>query len=311
MNQVKKQGQPTAITTWLRGHKRAAAEGIRMPLETPLSTFLTVITLAICFYLPLVMWLLWLNFSEIQKQWQQQGSIAVFVSENVDLQQLGLLQQELQERNLIEKVTLLRKDEIKQRLDSDPQLSTILGIIEEQALPHQLFLTPVPTANHDQLQRFVNGLILNPNIEYVSFDSEWFNQLKSLTNSFYYLMQASVLIFLIIVLVVLIYTIGTEVSRHQHEITLTQLLGATAAQIRRRFLYSGVYYGILAGMLALIFLFVSLWWVKQPIEELARNFATAISIRNILLQEGLFFFVITIAITWLGSRFALGNRLSQ
>lgn len=311
MNKVVKTIRPSKFMTWLRGHKRAISEGIKLPIETPISTLLTIVTLAICFYLPLILWLLWHNFSEIEKQWQQKGSIAVFVNETVDTNQLQLLQQELQEKKLIQSSAIIYKQDIKKQLKTDPQLANILGIIEEQSLPNQILLTPVPEATEKQLMRFINSLIVNPYIEYVSFDAEWFSQLKNLTLTFYYLMQTSIIVFLIIVLVILIHTIGNEVANHQKEIKLTQLLGATNPQIRRRFLYSGIYYGVAAGLLSLLFLYVSLWWVKKPIESLASNFSDFININSLNMDKALIFLCLTIFITWLGSRLALAHKLSR
>ncbi|KAA3646909.1 MAG: hypothetical protein DWP95_03220, partial [Proteobacteria bacterium] len=101
--------QPNALKRWYRGHGRALVGGWRMPMHTPYSSLFTVITLAICFYLPLLMWTLWQNFDGIQQQWQNQGSVAVFLKPNVGEQQRQALQQELSQKKLISEVTLVAK----------------------------------------------------------------------------------------------------------------------------------------------------------------------------------------------------------
>jgi cell division transport system permease protein len=294
---------------WLRGHRRAMSEGLMMPLQTPLSSLFTVITLAICFYLPLVMWTLWQNFTEVEQRWRGQGSVAVFLQKGLDANQLIALQHDLNERNLIIDVVLVDKQTIRENLNDDPQLNQIIDIIEAYELPDQLLLQPHPNATSEQLQTLVQNLQLRPDIDYVSFDADWFNQLKTLTQAFYYLMQASIVVFLIIVLVFLSHTIGSEVAAHKKEISLLKLLGATPGQIRRRFLYGGLYYGFLASVVSLLMLRITLWWMETPIAELSASFGQAISLRVPHLNESLVFVLLAILIAWMGARFSASSHI--
>ncbi|MCF6300009.1 MAG: permease-like cell division protein FtsX [Proteobacteria bacterium] len=302
---------PSRWATWYRGHLRAMAEGHQMPWMTPYSTVFTIITLAICFYLPLTMWVLWQNFAEVQDSWNKKGSIAVFLKSEVNEDNIKVLQQELLANKLIESTQIISKNEVYQQLSNDPQLTKIIDLIGSSQLPDQILLNPVATATNEQLINFTHTLQLYPVVEYVSFDSDWFTQLNSLTRAFYYLMQASIMVFLIIVLVVLSNTIGNEVSAHKKEINLTQLLGATAAQNRRRFLYGGVYYGFAAALLGLFLLKTTLWWIEQPIADLAESFGQEITIRTTSSQESLVFILLAIIITWFGSRISSASHIKQ
>jgi len=308
MNQLVKHN-PTAIMKWLRGHQRAMVEGVVMPLQTPLSSLFTVITLAICFYLPLVMWTLWQNFSEVEERWRGQGSIAVFLQKGLDASQLTSLQHDLNERNLIIDVVMVDNQTIRENLNNDPQLNQIIDIIEEHELPDQLLLQPHPNATTEQLQTLVQNLQLRPDIDYVSFDADWFNQLKTLTQAFYYLMQASIAVFLIIVLVFLSHTIGSEVAAHKKEISLLKLLGATPGQIRRRFLYGGLYYGLVASLVALLMMRLTIWWMESPIAELSRSFGQTIELRTPHTLEAMVFILLAILISWMGARFSASSHI--
>jgi len=301
--------KPSGVLKWLRGHQRAMLEGVLMPLQTPLSSLFTVITLAICFYLPLVMWTLWQNFTEVEDRWRGQGSVAVFLQKGLDANELTALQHDLNERKLITEVVMVDNQTIKDNLNDDPQLNQIIDIIDEYELPDQLLLQPHPNATSDQLQALVQALQLRPDIDYVSFDADWFNQLKTLTQAFYYLMQASIAVFLIIVLVFLSHTIGSEVSAHKKEISLLKMLGATPGQIRRRFLYGGLYYGLLAAVVALLMLQLTVWWMEVPIAELSRSFGQTIVLRTPHLDESVVFALLAILISWMGARFSASNHI--
>lgn len=310
MNQISKQA-PNAFVKWYRGHARAMTEGLKMPLHSPLSSLFTVITLAICFYLPLVMWTMWQNFSKVEQQWQGQGSVALFLRHGIDSNQLQALQNELNDRKLISDVSIVDNDTVKDNLNQDPQLKQIIDVIKSHELPDQILVKPHPNATSEQIQQLAQKLQLNPDIEYVSFDADWFNQLKTLTQAFYYLMQASIVVFLVIVLVFLSHSIGSEVASHKDEISLKKLLGANASQIRRRFLYGGIYYGFIAALLSIIFLKITVWWLETPIQELSQSFGQEVIIKTPHMMEMVWFVLIVMIIAWFGSRISSSNHIRQ
>ena len=308
MNQPVK-NTPSAFKRWYRGHLRALKEGLKMPLMAPLSSLFTIITLGICFYLPLVMWTLWQNFSEVEAQWQGQGSMAIFLKQGLDTSQIQALQHDLSDRKLIAEVTLVDNDTIKASLNNDPQLNQIIEVIKSHELPDQILLKPNPNATTEQLQSLAQKLQLQADIEYVSFDADWFNQLKTLTQAFYYLMQASIVVFLTIVFVFLSHSIGSEVAAHKGEISLKKLLGATAGQIRRRFLYGGIYYGLAAALVAMMLLSITLWWLQLPIQELSQSFGQTIQLRTPTSTEYFGFGAIAVGISWMGARISASNHI--
>ncbi len=303
--------QPNAFKRWYRGHGRAVLGGFRMPMQTPYSSVFTIITLAICFYLPLLMWTLWQNFDGVQQQWQNQGSVAVFLKPNVGEQQRQNLQQELSQKNLIVEVILVAKQNIKADLSDDPQLNQVIAVIDDYDLPDQLMLKPHKSATVEQLKSLAKQLQLHPDIDYVSFDADWYRQLQAVTQALYYLTQGSIVIFLTIVLVFLSHSIGNEIAAHKAEISLKKLLGAAPGQIRRRFLYSGVYYGVLAGLLAWLLLMLTLWWMKKPLMALTMSFGRAFEINVGSWSQWLIFIGLCAAITWLGARISSSGHIHK
>ncbi|WP_154222225.1 cell division protein FtsX [Marinicella rhabdoformis] len=301
--------KPHPFARWYRGHVRAIREGFLMPLQTPWSSLFTIITLGICFYLPLMMWTVWQNFDELEAQWQSKGSMAVFLKPGINADEMTAIQLDLNERNLISKSQVVQSNEIKSQLNKDPQLNKVIAIIEDQQLPDQILITPHPEATNEQLLELSQKLQLNPSIDYVSFDADWFNQLQTLTRAFFYMMQASVVVFLIIVLVFLSHSIGNEIANHKKEIALNKLLGAFPGQIRRRFLYGGIYYGIAASIFALLLLNSTLWWISKPIQELSASFGQQINIHSLDFSTAVLFLFMATTITWLGARFSASSHI--
>lgn len=302
---------PSTLKKWLRGHRRAAKEGLKIPLHNPYRSLFTVITLAICFYLPLLIWNLWQNFDQLEQQWQNKGSMMAFLKPQADQPQTTAVKQAIDAYPMVKHSQIINQQQIKQQLNKDPQLNKVMAMINDQDLPKQIIITAKPQADNQQLLQLSQQLQQHPQIDYVSFDQEWSKQLTAISLALYYLTQACVLIFLIIVTVFLSNSIANEIANNKKEITLNKLLGATPAQNRRRFLYSGIYYGLLASMIAVALLQITQWWLQKPIAQLSAGFGHSIQITTPAPTQLLIFMLLAIAIVWLATRFTAARHINS
>lgn len=307
----KKTKPPSAFKKWYRGHYRAAKEGLKIPLHNPYRSLFTVLTLAICFYLPLLIWNLWQNFDQLEQQWQNKGSMAVFLKPQSDRQQTLAVKQDIDGYAMVKSSQIIEQQQIKQQLSKDPQLNKVMAMINDQDLPDQIIITANPQATNQQLLTLSQQLQQHSQIDYVSFDQEWSKQLTAISLALYYLMQACILIFLIIVTVFLSNSIANEVANNKKEIALNKLLGATASQNRRRFLYSGIYYGLLASIIAVTLLQITQWWLQKPIAQLSAGFGHGIQITAPNALQLLLFTLIATTIVWLTTRLIATRHISS
>ena len=170
---IKSADKPSKVLKYLRGHKRALSEGFLMPWNTPLKSLMTILTLAICFYIPLFLWTLWLNYDELKQSWQAQGSIAIFLNNSVDLKEAGILLQEIKDNEVVSTALLINANEIKKQLNQDEQLATFMDLVSANDLPTQISIKMSDTSTVDDIEFFINQLSINPQIEYVSYDKQW------------------------------------------------------------------------------------------------------------------------------------------
>lgn len=309
---IRKSKAPSKLITYLRGHKRAVAEGFVMPWKQPVKSLLTILTLAICFYIPLFLWTLWLNYDELKGSWQEQGTIAIFIDGHVDLKQAGIFLQEIKEKQIIESARLIDSDDLKAELNKDKQLSQVIDLLTSQDLPKQILVKVRSETNLQMIELFVNNLSINPQVEYVSYDKQWITQLQALTDTLLQIARISALMFILIVMVILGNAIGNEITDHKNELRLLELIGASWAQVRRSFLYMGTFLGIYAGLIAVLFLSLSFWWLKDAIQLLVQNFGINITLHGLSFFQVSMVISITIVVTWVAARLALSTqRLNQ
>jgi cell division transport system permease protein len=309
---IKKAPQPNGLIKYLRGHKRAISEGVSMPWKQPIKSGMTVLTLAICFFIPLFLWTIWLNYDELKESWQQQGSIAVFLEGKMDLKEAGIFMQEIKEMPIVETVVLTDSNQVKKTLFEDAQFSQVIDLIQAEDFPKQISVKIKPDSAVEEVDDFVNNLSINPQVEYVSYDKQWLTQLEAITQTLLQMARISALMFLLIVMVILGNTIANEITDHKSELRLLELIGASDAQTRRSFLYMGVVLGIIAALLSMIFLSVSFYWLEDTVASLVQNFGINITLHGLSVMQIFSVLFAAILVTWLAARLSLSSaQLNQ
>ena len=86
------------------------------------------------------------------------------------------------------------------------------------------------------------------------------------------------------VLLVIGNTIRLEIQNRREEILVTKLIGATNAFVRRPFLYSGIWYGTLGGLIAWLLVETGFWLLAGPVAHLAGLYHSGFSLDTRALQ---------------------------
>ena len=108
------------------------------------------------------------------------------------------------------------------------------------------------------------------------------------------------------VLLVIANTIRLVLQNKQKEMTVYALLGATSAYIRRPYLYGGIFYGLLAGVVAISLANILFNQLFSIISDL--GFTGLISHHNLIRLDSIniiIFLVFASVLGWLGARMTL------
>ena len=89
------------------------------------------------------------------------------------------------------------------------------------------------------------------------------------------------------------------------------MLGATDGFIRRPFLYLGAWYGLAAGVLALIMLATAGLALQQPLSDLIASYGSTFRLQGPGWFGGLIVLGVALALGWLGAWLAVGHYLRQ
>jgi len=93
------------------------------------------------------------------------------------------------------------------------------------------------------------------------------------------------------------------------EIEVMKLVGASDGFTRRPFLYSGVWYGLGGGLMALALVGVASSVLARPVAQLAFLYGSSFGLQGLKIIPGLAVLGISVGLSWLGSWLAATRHI--
>ena len=103
------------------------------------------------------------------------------------------------------------------------------------------------------------------------------------------------------IVVIIGNTIRLDIENRRNEIEVTKLLGASNAFVRRPFLWSGFWYGLFGGLMALALVLLGLHLLEGPIARLAGLYQSNLAISSLSVEEGAAIVAVGVVLGWFGS----------
>ena len=100
-------------------------------------------------------------------------------------------------------------------------------------------------------------------------DMAWLQRLNSLMKLSRRLVLVVGVLLVLGVALILGNTIRLAIESRREEIVIVKLVGGSNAFVRRPFLYTGLWYGVGGGVLAAGLVAIAMWFLDQPVGDLA------------------------------------------
>jgi len=264
---------------WLSRHFQALLFAVGRLARAPVATLFTAVVIAIALALPAGFLLLTHSVRDVAGNATTVDLTAYFKRE-VPLESVQQLAAHLRQRNGIESVAVITADDALALMRKDSSLAEALGALPDNPLPHALSIHPAADASSStSLSALRQYLTAWPEVELVQLDSDWVRRLDAIL----LLMQRITLgigtLLGIGVLAVIGNTIRLEINGRRQEIEITQLVGGSAAFVRRPFLYTGALYGLLGSVLAAGIVHTAGALVAAPVDQLARSYGSQFALQ--------------------------------
>ena len=293
------------IRGWLSSHARGILASLGRLTQAPLATLMTVAVIAIALALPAGLHILIRNAAGAVAGWDGNASLTLFLRPSISGEKAESVAGEVQKWPDVAAVRVVTREAALADLRERSGFAPALDLLDENPLPAVLILRPgVDQVDPLALEQLRQRLEQLPEADSAQVDLRWVQRLRAITET---LQRGAVLLAALLALAVLLIvgnTIRLEIDGRREEIAIMELVGATAGFVRRPFLYSGFWYGLLGGLGAWLLIILSLWLMEEPVGRLAALYGSPFRISGI---DAPTFLVLVLGSTLLG---LMGSWLS-
>ena len=250
-------------------HLHAVVFTLGRLVRSPVNGMVTGAVIGMALALPAGLYVLLDNVKAVTRHWDSGAQVSLYLKSNLGDNDARVMAARLLERSDIERVEVITK---AQALEEYQQLTGLseLALGDDNPLPPVLVVFPSPAESElAAVGRMVEELGREAGVDIVQSDLAWLERLNAIVQILHRGVWILVALFSLGVLLVVGNTIRLGIQNQHHEIEISKLVGATDAFIRRPFLYSGLWYGLLGGLLAWMLLEVTFRLLQTPVEELS------------------------------------------
>lgn len=299
------------VSAYVLQHLQVFFYSLGQMSRTPLSTLMTALVIGIALALPAGLYVLLDNAQRIGADWDGGVQISLFLKQEVGDEEALRLAEALRATQGISAVDIVSRAEALEEFRELSGFGKALDTLGENPLPVLLLVRPTAADDGPETsERLLASLSTQPEVEIAQLDMQWLKRLYGIMA----IAERGVLILATLLALAVLVIVGNTIrlaiqSRHD-EIEIIKLVGATAAFVRRPFLYSGFWYGLFGGAIAWLLLSISLGLLSQPVRQLSGLYNSNFELSGLSAQNALLLPLTGIALGLLGSALAVRRHLA-
>lgn len=265
------------IAVWREQHAWAWASSVRALATRPLGTVLTVLVMGFALALPLAFYLLLANVQRLSGAVGESQAISVFMQPAANAATADALAGQLRTRADIAGVAVKTPQQGLAELASVQGFGEALHVLPDNPLPFVLLVQPRSDLTRAQTDVLARDLRALPRVDAVQDDGAW----RARLDAFIALGQRLTALLAVLLALAAVGVIGNtvrlDIRSRSEEIVVQRLVGASAGFVRRPFLYEGVWYGALAGVIAVALVVALESGLAAPVHALTASYGGRIA----------------------------------
>ncbi len=274
------------LHTYLLRHLQVFFYSLGQLTRSPLSLLMTSAVIGIALALPTGLHIILKNMQNISGDLDSAAQISLFLKKSTSDAQAQQLIQQLKGMPQIKKINYISREQALQEFKRLSGFGNALKALEKNPLPAVIVVQPSLSqsnalSNTAATQQLLEQLQNKPYVDIAQLDMQWVKRLYTIMD----IIRRGVIILsallALAVLLVIGNTIRLAIQNRRDEIVIIKLIGGTDTFIRRPFLYTGFWYGLFGGLIALLLVMTSLLLLSDPIEALTQSYESRFSMQII------------------------------
>jgi cell division transport system permease protein len=298
------------IGAYFSRHAQVLIGSLGRIVQHPFAALMTMGVIAVALALPLFLTLLLQNARSATGNWNEAYDLSVYLDKKAGAVRAQSLAKQLRQRGDIAAVRIITAEQALAEFRSDSGFGSALDALGENPLPDTLVVTPTLSASTPQgTESLKTAIAALSDVQTVQIDTDWVKRLHALLDLLRRVVLLTGGLLGIGIVLVVSNTIRLDILNRRAEIEVMKLVGASDGFTRRPFLYTGIWYGLGGGLLALTLVAVATSVLARPVAQLAFLYGSAFSLQGPTIITGLAVLGLSVGLSWLGSWLAATRHI--
>jgi len=300
---------PSWFARFFQGHARELRFTLSRFYGNLSGALLTCFVIGITLALPASLHTLVRNINAVSYSWESTLQASLFLKDSTTPAQATALIAKLKTRPGVAEALYISREQSLAEFKALSGFGAALDLLETNPLPAVITITPVKGVERRVIDALVVELGALPEVEVAKIDRQWLDRLYAVLALVQRLVLLVAAILGIAVIVVVGNTIRLDIEAKRAEIVVMKLVGATDGFIRRPFLYTGLWYGLVGGAIAWLMVQGVVLALAGPARELAGLYGSDFRLNGLPLLPTLAMFAAGVLLGWIGAWWTVSRHL--
>ncbi|MDP8984077.1 MAG: permease-like cell division protein FtsX [Pseudomonadota bacterium] len=300
------------LKPWLARHAQTFVGSLGRVTKQPLAAAMTMAVIGVALALPLLLTVFLDNTRAATANWNQVFDISVYLDKQATGTRAQALAKQLRSRADVAAVRVIGADEALRQFRNESGFGNALDALNDNPLPDTLVVTPAPASSTPEgTEQLKQAIAASPDVQSVQIDTDWVKRVIAVMDILRRIVWLIASLLGLGVVLVIANTIRLDIMNRRTEIEVMKLVGATDGFARRPFLYSGIWYGLGGGLLALVLVVVAVGLLAGPVQHLAGLYGSQFRLRGLALGSAAGVLGLSIGMGWAGSWIAATRHIKE
>jgi cell division transport system permease protein len=255
------------ISAYVLHHLQSLLFSLGKIYQAPTTTIMTVAVIGITLSLPGGFYLFLKNIDALSGDFRSSSQISLYLDLTVSEKQARAVEQQIKTFKNVISTRFISRELSLEQFREDSGFGKSIDTLSSNPLPHTIVVEPTEVDTFE-VKNLLNALQAIPEVEIAKLDTEWLERLYTIIEIAKRSVAIITILFSCAVLLIIGNTIRLDIQNRYQEIIVTKLIGGTDAFIRRPFLYGGLWYGMLGGLISWLIVEIGYLAISGPLERL-------------------------------------------
>jgi cell division transport system permease protein len=298
------------IKAYFGRHAQTLVGSLGRIVQHPFAALMTMGVVAVALALPLFLNLMLANVRIATGNWNDAFDLSVYMDKKAGAVRVQALAKQLRLRGDVAAVRVITAEQALAEFRDESGFGKALDALTDNPLPDTLVVTPTLDASTaDGTNALKAAIAAMADVQTVQLDTEWVQRLRAMLTVLRRVVLLTAGLLGAGVVLIVGNTIRLDILNRRAEIEVMKLVGASDGFARRPFLYSGIWYGLGGGIMALILVLIAGAVLERPVANLAKLYGSQFHLQGLPFTMGLGVVGAAVGLAWLGSWLAATRHI--